>query len=123
MDKERFVDGILEAMASDLTPEVLQKLEAVLVTRLRDIRLEAESRELVVADRHWERVLRTWLATKRLENCSPGTLSNYGRAMRFFMGVMLWDSIRCGMPGLGMTKNGQAAYWDFAAFKRLCGGG
>lgn len=85
MEKEKFVDGILEAMAPDLPPEVLQKLEAVLVTRLQDIRLEAESRELVVSDRHWERVLRTWLATKRLENCSPGTLANYGRCIRMML--------------------------------------
>lgn len=85
MDKERFVDTVLEAMAPDLPPETMQKLEAVLVTRLRDIRLEAESRELVVSERHWERVLRTWLATKRLENCSPGTLANYGRAIRMLL--------------------------------------
>lgn len=85
MDKEMFVDGVLEAMAPELSPEALQKLEAVLVTRLRDVRLEAESRELVVADRHWEKVLRTWLATKRLENCSLGTLANYGRAIRMLL--------------------------------------
>lgn len=85
MEKEKFVDGILEAMESELSPAALQKLEAVLVTRLQDIRLEAESRELVVSDRHWERVLRTWLATKRLENCSEGTLANYGRAIRMML--------------------------------------
>ena len=85
MDKGMFVDGVLEAMAPDLPLEALQKLEAVLVTRLRDVRLEAESRELVVSDRHWERVLRTWLATKRLENCSPGTLANYGRTIRMLL--------------------------------------
>lgn len=85
MEKEKFVDGVLEAMAPELPPEALQKLEAVLVTRLRDIRLETESRELVVSDRHWERVLRTWLATKRLENCSEGTLANYGRAIRMML--------------------------------------
>ena len=85
MEKEKFVDGILEAMESELSPAALQKLEAVLVTRLQDIRLEAESRELVVSDRHWERVLRTWLATKRLENCSPGTLANYGRCIRMML--------------------------------------
>lgn len=85
MDKEMFVDGVLEAMAPELSPAALQKLEAVLVTRLRDIRLEAESRELVVSERHWERVLRTWLATKRLENCSLGTLANYGRAIKMML--------------------------------------
>lgn len=79
------MDGILDVMAPELSPEALQKLEAVLVTRLRDVRLEAESRELVVSDRHWERVLRTWLATKRLENCSEGTLANYGRAIRMML--------------------------------------
>ena len=85
MDKEMFVDGVLGAMAPELSLEALQKLEAVLVTRLRDVRLEAESRELVVADRHWEKVLRTWLATKRLENCSLGTLANYGRAIKMML--------------------------------------
>lgn len=85
MDKERFVDGILETMAPELSPEALQKLESVLVTRLRDVRLESESRDLVVSDRHWERVLRTWLATKRLENCSHGTLANYGRCIKMML--------------------------------------
>lgn len=85
MDKEQFVDSVLEAMAPELSPAALQKLEAVLVTRLRDVRLEAESRDLVVSDRHWEKVLRTWLATKRLENCSTGTLANYGRAIRMML--------------------------------------
>lgn len=36
-------------MAPELSPAALQKLEAVLVTRLRDIRLEAECTELVVS--------------------------------------------------------------------------
>lgn len=35
VDKEIFVDGILEVMASELQPEAIQKLEAVLVTRRR----------------------------------------------------------------------------------------
>ena len=85
MEKEKFVDGILEAMAPELSPAALRKLEAVLVTHLQDIRLEVECREIVVSDRHWERVLRTWLATKRLENCSEGTLANYGRAIRIML--------------------------------------
>lgn len=85
MEKERFVDGILEEMAANLQPESLQKLEAVLFSRLRDVRLEEESREIVVSDRHWERVLRTWLATKRLENCSEGTLENYGRCIKMML--------------------------------------
>ena len=33
-----------------------------------------------------------------------------------------WAYCFGGAPGLGMTRNGEEAYWDFEAFKRLCGG-
>ena len=85
MNKEQFVDAVLEEMSKTLTTEELQKLELVLVTHLRDVRIEREHRELVVSDRSWEKPLRTWIATKRLENCSNGTLSNYYRAIRMLL--------------------------------------
>ena len=85
MNKEQFVDAVLEEMSKTLTTEELQKLELVLVTHLRDVRIEQEHRELVVSDRSWEKPLRTWIATKRLENCSNGTLSNYYRAIRMLL--------------------------------------
>ena len=82
MEKSKFIDEVLEVMSLDLSAEVLQKLETVLITRLQNVRLEIETRELVVSNRHWEKVLKTWLASKRLENCSPGTLENYERCIR-----------------------------------------
>ena len=45
MNKEQFVDAVLEEMSKTLTTEELQKLELVLETQLRDIRIEQEHRE------------------------------------------------------------------------------
>lgn len=69
MDKIKLIDSILDAMAADLQPEALRKLGNVMVIQLQGVRLEAECTELVVSERHWERVLRTWLATKKLPYC------------------------------------------------------
>lgn len=85
MDKIKLIDSILDAMAADLQPEALRKLENVMVIQLQGVRLEAECTELVVSERHWERVLKTWLATKKLENCSMGTITNYGRCLKMML--------------------------------------
>lgn len=85
MDKEKLIEEIVESMADDLPPETLRHLENVLVIKLQGVKIEVERTELVVSERHWEKVLRTWLATKRLENCSDGTLGNYGRCLRMLL--------------------------------------
>ena len=82
---EKLIAEILAAMQADLTPEQLRRLENVLVIKTRGLVLQEERTELVVSERHWEKALRLYLASKRLENCSEGTLENYGRCIRMLM--------------------------------------
>lgn len=39
--------------------------------------MKQECTDLVTSERHWEKILRTFLASKRIENCSEGTLKSY----------------------------------------------
>lgn len=82
---EQVIDGIVAAMQEDLTDEQLRKLETVLVMQLHGMKIKEECTEIVVSERHWEKVLRLYIASKRLENCAESTLENYGRCIRMLM--------------------------------------
>lgn len=82
---EKVINGIIAAMQDDLTDEQLRKLENVLVMQMHGLRIEEESTELVVSERHWEKVLRLYIASKRLENCADSTLESYERCIRMLM--------------------------------------
>ena len=82
---DKLIAAVLAAMQADLTPEQLQRLENVLIIKTHGLILQEEHTELVVSERHWEKALRLYLASKQLENCSQGTLENYGRCIRMLM--------------------------------------
>lgn len=82
---EKLISGIIASMQDNLTDEQLQQLENVLVVQLHGLKIEEESTELVVSERHWEKVLRLYIASKRLENCADSTLENYERCVRMMM--------------------------------------
>ena len=81
----RIIDGIVAAMQEDLTDEQLNKLEQVLIIQLHGFKIEEECTQLIVSEQHWEKVLRLYIASKRLENCADSTLENYGRCIRMLM--------------------------------------
>lgn len=76
-EMEKIQCRILEKMQEVLSNEQLQKLENVLVLEFHGIEIKQECTELVTSERHWEKILRTFLASKRIENCSEGTLKSY----------------------------------------------
>lgn len=41
------------------------------------IEVQEECTQLVTSEIHWQKILRTFIASKRIENCSPGTLERY----------------------------------------------
>ena len=53
---EKLIAEILAAMQADLTPDQLRRLENVLVIKTRGLVLREEHTELVVSERHWEKV-------------------------------------------------------------------
>ena len=77
---------IMDAMAGDLTDEQLQKLSNVLQIKLTEWR--HNETHVVKSDGGWGRILKMFLATKKLENCSDGTLEAYRRCI-----VMMMQSI------------------------------
>lgn len=68
---------ILERMQDVLENEQLQKLENAMAIEFHGIEVQEECTQLVTSETHWEKILRTFLASKRIENCSEATLSQY----------------------------------------------
>ena len=83
---QRVIQEILDAMAGDLTAEQLQKLSNILQIKLTEWR--HNETQVVKSDGGWERILKLFLATKKLEKCSEGTLAAYRRCI-----VMMMQSI------------------------------
>ena len=82
---EKLIDNVLAAMQEFLSEEQLQKLENVMTIQMHGLEVKEECTQLVTSERHWEKILRMYIASKRLENCSEGTLDNYSRCIRMLM--------------------------------------
>lgn len=67
---EKIQSKILMRMQEILSNEQLQKLENVLVLEFHNIEVKQECTDLVTSERHWEKILRTFLASKRIDCCS-----------------------------------------------------
>ena len=67
----------MSSMQDCLDDEQLQKLENTLYIQFHGLKLQEECTQLVTSESHWEKILRLFVASKRLENCSEGTISRY----------------------------------------------
>ena len=65
---ENFIKNVVAAMQDSLTDEQLQKLENVLAINLHGLEVKEECTQLVTSERHWERILKMYIASKRLES-------------------------------------------------------
>lgn len=74
---EMIQSRIMERMQDILSNEQLQHLENVLAIEFHGIEVQEECTQLVTSEIHWQKILRTFIASKRIENCSPGTLERY----------------------------------------------
>lgn len=86
--KDKVIREILQRMEVKLSVEQMQSLETALVVTLYQYRMTEETYEVALSEAGWEKILRTFLATKRLENCAEGTLEQYNRAIRIMLGSM-----------------------------------
>lgn len=82
---DKLIEEILAAMQEHLSSDQLQKLENVLVIKTHGLILQEEHTDLIISERHWEKALRLFIASKRLENCAEGTLENYERTLRMLL--------------------------------------
>lgn len=78
---EKIQDKILEKMQEVLSNEQLQRLENVMAIEFHGVEVREECTDLVTSERHWEKILRTFLASKRIENCAEGTLERYNECV------------------------------------------
>ena len=113
------IQSILEAMKDTLTAEQLQKLESVMVVKTHGLKAEKEATEVAVTDNQWHRILMKYLACKRLENCSEGTIRSYGIAIaKMFetLGKSLpdvtTDDVRYYLAMYSQTRGISASYLD-----------
>lgn len=81
---EKLIQNVIVAMQDSLTDEQLQKLENVLAINLHGMEVREECTQLVTSERHWERILKLYIASKRLENCAESTLLAYNRALHYY---------------------------------------
>ena len=79
---EQIQNQILEKMADSLSDEQLQKLENVLAIEFHGVEVQEECTQLVTSELRWQKILNTFLASKRIENCSLGTLDRYKESIR-----------------------------------------
>ena len=78
---ENFIKNVVAAMQDSLTDEQLQKLENVLAINLHGLEVKEECTQLVTSERHWERILKMYIASKRLENCVVSSLIAFIRCI------------------------------------------
>lgn len=85
---EKLIQSVIMAMQDSLDDEQLRMLENVLALNLHGMEIKEECTQLVTSERHWEKILRMYIASKRLENCAESTLIAYRRCI-----TMLFEGI------------------------------
>ena len=68
---EKIQNQILEKMADSLSAEQFRKLENVLAIEFHGIEVQEECTQLVTSEIHWQKILRTFIASKRLKTAVP----------------------------------------------------
>ena len=64
MMKENLIKIVIVAMQDSLRYEQLNKLENVLAINLHGLEVREECTQLVTSERHWEKILKMYLAFK-----------------------------------------------------------
>ena len=85
MKKQQLINQILESMSRWIPEQALARLEKVLIVSFHGIQMSEEKTSIIPMESQWQNILRIWIASKKLENCSKGTLENYHRCIRMMM--------------------------------------
>lgn len=71
-----------DLMENGFTPEQVKKISDILNSGMQDYEVTKASHELAVADTESERMLKMFLATKKIEGCSEKTITRYAYIIR-----------------------------------------
>ena len=86
--QNEIIKEVIRRMEGELSVDQLKLLESTLTLTLHEYRIERTTYAVAVSADGWERILKMFLAVKRLENCAAGTLDQYNRAVRIMMGTI-----------------------------------
>lgn len=78
---DQIINEVLSEMQTKLSYEQLKDLESILVRKFHGLVIQKECTDIAVLDDSWERVIKRFVATKRLENCAESTLKQYIRVI------------------------------------------
>ena len=84
MSNNQIIDNVLAKMSDKLSSDQLTLLEANLIISFQGMKVEQECTALAPAPRDWEWYLSRFRATKRLKNCSEGTIAQYDYTINKF---------------------------------------
>lgn len=76
-DIENIIRNVTNSMAEVLDDEQLQKLQNVLYIQFHGLKLEEENTQLITSESGWQKILKLYAASKRLENCADSTIKQY----------------------------------------------
>lgn len=88
--KDEIIIRVLDRASSFLTAELVQELRGVLEEELYHCVISPACTELTVLNDMPSKVI-LFLASKKLDGCSPKTLDNYGRILKMFCSVITKD--------------------------------
>ena len=74
---ENIIKNVMSAMQESLDEEQLQKLENTLYIQFHGLKLQEECTQLVTSESGWQKILKLYAASKRLENCADSTIRQY----------------------------------------------
>lgn len=74
---ENIIRNATSAMQDVLNEEQLQKLQNVLCIQFHGLKLEEENTQLITSESGWQKILKLYTASKRLENCAESTVKQY----------------------------------------------
>lgn len=76
-DIDAIIKNVVNTMQGSLDEEQVRKLENVLYINFHGVKLQEECTMLVTSESHWSKILKLFIASKRLENCAQGTIDRY----------------------------------------------
>lgn len=82
-DINMIIKNVVNMMQEELTEEQMHKLENVLYISFHGVKLQEECTSLVTSRSHWDKILKLFIASKRLENCSQGTIDRYVDCVKY----------------------------------------
>ena len=112
------IQDVAMKMSDSLSKEQLEKLINIMTTCVHDYTI-TPNMEIACAETNWKKILNFYLASKKLKNCSDGTIENYGLCISKLMTTLnknvpdvTTNDLRYYITQYRMQKNVSQSYLD-----------